>query len=135
MTKDVFNFMTDKMPTIVVVDDSKTSRAVYERSVKPLAINLICFDSSVKAFEYLKAHQPDLLLLDILMPGMDGLSLLRELRNLPHQKDTPVIMITSKDYAQDRYITNKLKAKEFLIKPIRFQEIRDLICKHVDIKS
>jgi CheY-like chemotaxis protein len=127
--------MTDKIPTIVVVDDSKTSRAVYEHSVKSLAVNLICFDSSTKAFEYLQAHQPDLLLLDILMPGMDGLSLLRELRKLPHEKETPVIMVTSKDYAQDRYISKQLKAKEFIIKPIRFQEIRDLICKHVAIKS
>ena len=127
--------MTDKMPTIVVVDDSKTSRAVYEHSVKPLAVNLISFDSSTKALEYLQVNQPDLLFLDILMPVMDGLSLLRELRKLPHHKDTPVIMLTSKDYAQDRHITNKLKAKEFVIKPIRFQEIRDLICKHVDVKS
>ena len=127
--------MTDKIPTIVIVDDSKTLRAVYEHSVKPLAINLICFDSATKAFEYLQAHQPDLLLLDILMPGMDGLSLLRELRKLPHQKDTPVIMVTSKDYAQDRYISKQLKVKDFIIKPLRFQEIRDLIGKHIDIKS
>ncbi len=127
--------MTDKMPTVVVVDDSKTSRAVYEHSVKPLAVNLISFDSSTKALEYLQVNHPDLLFLDILMPVMDGLSLLRELRKLPHHKDTPVIMLTSKDYAQDRHITNKLEAKEFVIKPIRFQEIRDLICKHVDIKS
>ena len=127
--------MTDKMPTIVVVDDSKTSRAVYEHSVKPLAVNLISFDSSTKALEYLQVNQPDLLFLDILMPVMDGLSLLRELRKLPHHQDTPVIMVTSKDYAQDRHITNKLKAKEFAIKPIRFQEIRDLICKHIDVKS
>ncbi len=127
--------MTDKMPTIVVVDDSKTSRAVYEHSVKPLAVNLISFDSSTKALEYLQVNQPDLLFLDILMPVMDGLSLLRELRKLPDQKDTPVIMLTSKDYAQDRHITNKLNAKEFVIKPIRFQKIRDLICKHVDVKS
>jgi len=127
--------MKDKIPTIVVVDDSQTSRAVYERGVKPLVVNLICFDSSTKAFEYLQVHQPDLLFLDILMPGMDGLSLLKELRKLPHQKETPVIMVTSKDYAQDRYITKQLEAKDFIIKPIRFQKIRDLICKHVDIKS
>jgi len=82
----------------------------------------------------LQEHQPDLLFLDIIMPGMDGLSLLRELRNLAHQKDTPVIMVTSKDYAQDRQVAKQLGAIDFLIKPLRFKEIRDLVCKYVDIQ-
>ncbi|RKZ74322.1 MAG: hypothetical protein DRQ57_11500 [Gammaproteobacteria bacterium] len=126
--------MTDKMPTIMVVDDSTTSISVYQFSVEALAVNFIGFKSSAEALPYLQEHQPDLLFLDIIMPGMDGLSLLRELRNLAHQKDTPVIMVTSKDYAQDRQVAKQLGAIDFLIKPLRFKEIRDLVCKYVDIQ-
>lgn len=126
--------MTDKMPTIVVVDDSATSISVYQFSIEPLAVNFIGFKSASEALPYLQKHQPDLLFLDIIMPGMDGLNLLKELRNLAHQKDTPVIMITSKDYAQDRQVAKQLGAIDFLIKPLRFKEIREIVCKYVNVQ-
>jgi len=126
--------MADKTPTIVVVDDSATSISLYQFSVEPLAVNFIGFSSPAEAYPYLQKNKPDLLFLDIIMPGMDGLSFLRRLRVLSHQKDTAVIMVTSKDYAQDRYIAKQLGALDFLIKPLRFKEIRDLVCKYVDIK-
>jgi len=128
------NVMTDKMPTIVVVDDSATSISLYQFSVEPLAVNFVGFKSSAEALPYLQEHRPDLLFLDIIMPGMDGLSLLRHLRSFANQKDTPVIMVTSKDYDQDRYVAKQLGAVEFLIKPLRFKEIRELVFRHVEVK-
>lgn len=126
--------MTDKMPTIVVVDDSATSISLYQFSVEPLAVNFIGFKSPAEALPYLQEHQPDLLFLDIIMPGMDGLTFLRRLRELALQKDTPVIMVTSKDYAQDRYIAKQLGALDFLIKPLRFKEIRDIVCQYAGVE-
>jgi CheY-like chemotaxis protein len=126
--------MTDKVPTVVVVDDSATSISLYQFSVEPLAVNFIGFKSPAEAYPYLQEHQPDLLFLDIIMPGMDGLSFLRRLRTMPHQKQTRVIMVTSKDYAQDRSIAKELGALDFVIKPLRFKEIRDLVCMHTDIE-
>jgi len=128
------NVMTDKMPTIVVVDDSATSISLYQFSVEPLAVNFVGFKSSAEALPYLQEHRPDLLFLDIIMPGMDGLSLLRHLRSFANQKDTPVIMVTSKDYDQDRYVAKQLGAVEFIIKPLRFKEIRELVFRHVEVK-
>ncbi len=132
---DRFNFMTDKMPTIVIVDDSATSVALYQFSIEPLPVNLICFKASEEALSYLQEHQPDLLLLDIIMPGMDGLTLLKQLRNLPHQKETKVIMVTSKDYAQDRSVAKQFGAIDFLIKPLGSEKVRKVICKYVNVKS
>jgi CheY-like chemotaxis protein len=126
--------MTDKMPTIVVVDDSATSISLYEFSLEKLQVNFIGFKSSDEALPYLQEHQPDLLFLDIIMPGMDGLSLLRHLRTLAHQKDTRVIMVTSKDYAQDRQVAKQLGTEDFLIKPLKLKEIREIVCKYVDVK-
>ena len=126
--------MTDKRPTIVVVDDSATSISLYRFSIEPLAVNFIGFTSPAEALLYLQEHQPDLLFLDIIMPGMDGLTFLKRLRELAHQKETPVIMVTSKDYAQDRYIAKQLGALDFVIKPLRFKEIQDLIYRHVNME-
>ncbi|MEN9461718.1 MAG: hypothetical protein RIS84_1738 [Pseudomonadota bacterium] len=125
----------DKIPTIVVVDDSATSISLYQFSIEPLSVNFIGFKSPAEAFPYLQEHTPDLLFLDIIMPGMDGLTFLRRLRTLAHQKNTSVIMVTSKDYAQDRYIAKQLGALDFVIKPLRFKEIRELVCKHAAVTS
>jgi CheY-like chemotaxis protein len=126
--------MTDKVPTVVVVDDSATSISLYQFSVEPLAVNFVGFKSPAEAFPYLQEHQPDLLFLDIIMPGMDGLTFLRHLRALPHQEQTPVIMVTSKDYAQDRSIAKELGVLDFVIKPLRFKEIRDLVYAHTTVE-
>lgn len=126
--------MTEKLPTIVVVDDSATSISLYQFSMEPLAVNFVGFRSPSEALPYLSEHRPELLFLDIVMPGMDGLTFLQKLRALPKHKDTPVIMVTSKDYAQDRFIAKQLGALDFLIKPLRFKEIRELVYKYTEIK-
>ena len=126
--------MTKQVPTIVVVDDSATSISLYQFSVEPLNVNFVGFKSPLEALPYLQEHNPDLLFLDIVMPGMDGLTFLQKLRAMPNHDSTPVIMVTSKDYAQDRFVAKQLGALDFLIKPLRFQEIRDLVIKHARIK-
>ncbi len=124
----------DKKPLVVVVDDSATSISLYQFSVEKLPIEFKGFKSPADAYPYLQEYRPDLLFLDIIMPGMDGLKFLRRLRALPIQKDTPVVMVTSKDYAQDRTVAKQLGALDFMIKPLRFQEIRDTICKYISIE-
>lgn len=126
--------MTDTMPTIVVVDDSSTSISLYQFSLEPLGVNFIGFSSPDEAIPYLTENSPDLVFLDIIMPGMDGLTFLQRLRSLPQHQNTPVVMVTSKDYAQDRYIAKQLGALDFLIKPLRFKEIRELVYKHARVK-
>jgi len=127
--------MTDKeKPTIVVVDDSATSLSLYKFSVKPLAVDFVGFKSPAEAIPYLQEHTPDLLFLDIIMPGMDGLGLLRHIRTFSHQQNTLVIMVTSKDYQQDRIVAKQLGAIDFLIKPLRFKEIRDIVCEHLNVE-
>jgi len=125
--------MTETKPTVVVVDDSSTSITLYQFSVEPLPVDFVGFKSAADALPYLQQHQPALLILDIIMPGMDGLSFLRRLRTLDNQKNTPVIMVTSKDYAQDRHVAKQLGALDFLIKPLRFQEVREIVCRHLNL--
>lgn len=127
--------MIEKKPTIVVIDDSATSISLYEMSVAPLAANLRTFQSPMESLDYLESHDADLVLLDILMREMDGLSLLKKLRDIGRHKDTCVVMVTSKDYAQDRQAARQLGAHEFLVKPLRSQEIRDVICKYTNAET
>jgi CheY-like chemotaxis protein len=68
------------------------------------------------------------------MPSMDGLTLLRNLRQLPHLKEVPVIIVTSKDFTQDRNIAKQQGAVDFIIKPLRFKEIRNIVAKYLEVK-
>jgi DNA-binding response OmpR family regulator len=90
------------------------------------------FKSADAALPFLMENKPQLLFLDIIMPEKDGLTLLQELRRIPLHLDTPVIMITSKDYVQDRMVAKKLGAVEFLTKPMPMVAITDIILKYIN---
>ena len=120
----------NSVPTIVVVDDSPTIRTLFERCTEQMDVELIFFDSAGTSWSYLQANKPDLLFLNIKMPGKDGLIFLRELRELPLHKNTSVVMISSKDYAQDRSVASELGAVEFITKPMPMQAVTDVVLKY-----
>ena len=120
-------------PTIVVVDDSPAMRALFVRGMQDLPVELKIFDSPVSSWDYLETNKPDLLFLNIKMPGKDGLTYLRELRDLPLHNDTSVVMISSKDYAQDRSVASELGALEFITKPTPIRVITEVVQKYLRI--
>ncbi len=124
---------TSTRKTIAVVDNSPTVMELFERGMQELEIELKAFDSTEEAWPYFKSNKPDLIFLNIKMPGKDGLTILKELRELPLHKDTLVVMISSKDYAQDRSIASDLGALDFITKPMPIKTIRDTVIKHLNI--
>ena len=127
--------VTGMMRTIVVVDDSATAISLYRMSAADLDVDLHAFQTADEAIGYLNGNQPDLLFLDIVMPEKDGLTMLKELRALPEHNDTQVIMVTSKDYHQDRAIARNLCVLDFLLKPLSTREIRELIRRHTGAEA
>ncbi len=118
------------IPSVVVVDDNVPSLALYRLGARALAVDLHTFRSPEDSLRYLSEHRADLVFLDVLMRGTDGLTLLKRVRALEHHRDTPVVMVTSKDYHQDRQIARDLGAAEYLLKPLRAREIRAVIERH-----
>lgn len=124
--------MDSHMPSVVVVDDNTTVLKLFKRATENLALDLHTFSSADASMEFLKENKPQILFLDIIMPEKDGLTFLQELRKLPLHRDTLVIMITSKDYAQDRTVANELGALEFITKPMPLVSITDIILKYIN---
>jgi len=124
--------MSQTKPTVVVVDDSPSIKVLFERGTQDLGVELIIFDSAATSWAYLENYKPDILFLNIKMPGKDGLTFLQELRELPLHKATSVVMISSKDYAQDRSVANKLGAVEFLTKPMPIRAITEVVEKYIN---
>jgi CheY-like chemotaxis protein len=121
--------MSSNKPTVVIVDDSSSVRVFFERAIARLDVDVEMFASADDALEFLEKNKPDLLFLDIIMPEKDGLTFLQELRRIPLHEDTPTVMISSKDYAQDRVAAKELGVVEFLAKPMSTKAIEELIVR------
>lgn len=122
--------MTDRRPKIVVIDGSAAAITLYERSAKGLRVEMEAFQSPSESLKHLESHGADLIFTDIIMREVDGWGILKKLNSWAHHQDTPVIVVTSKNYAQDRALAKELGAREYLVKPLRSQEIREIICKY-----
>jgi len=128
--------MTGQIKAVIaLIDDSPAMRAVFEKGTREFDVELVIFDSATASWEYLQNNRPDLLFLNIKMPGQDGLTFLKDLRHLPLHKDTRVVMISSKDYAQDRTVAGELGALEFITKPTPIRVITDVVQKYLNVGS
>jgi len=76
---------------------------------------------------FVKAPRPDLVLLDLEMPRMDGREVLREVRGDENLKDLPVVILTSSDAPRDRQIGQSLRVEDYLVKPIDVDRFVDAI--------
>ncbi len=81
----------------LVVDDSKSARVVLSRMLEKYGIEVDSADSAEAALEYLREHRPDVIFMDHLMPGMDGLQAVREIKANPELSAIPVMMYTSQE--------------------------------------
>jgi len=126
--------METDWPSVVIVDNSPAIRKLFERSTQDLGISLKIFESAADSWAYLQNNQPDLLILSIILPDKNGLTLLKDLRKHPLHLHTSVIMVSSKDYAQDRLAANELGVLDFIPKPMPMQTITDTIVKYTKAK-
>jgi CheY-like chemotaxis protein len=81
----------------LVVDDSKSARVVLSRMLEKYGIEVDSADSAESALEYLREHRPDVIFMDHLMPGMNGLQAVREIKANPELSAIPVMMYTSQE--------------------------------------
>ena len=123
--------MSEYKRTVVVVDDNATSRKFFLRSVENLSIDLKTYGDTESAMEYLGNNKPSLLFLNIIMPDKNGLTFLGELRKIPLHSDTRVIMITSKNYTQDRTVAFELGALDFIVKPMSMRSITSIMLDNI----
>ena len=123
--------MSEYKRTVVLVDDNQTSRKFFLRAIENLSVDLKTYGNTEDAIEYLKDNKPSLLFLNIIMPDKNGLTFLEELRKLPLHSDTRVIMITSKDYSQDRTIASELGALDFIVKPMSMRSITGIMLDNI----
>ncbi len=107
-------------PTILVVDDSVTVRKVTSRFLERQGIKVLIAKDGVDAIETLQQTTPDLILLDVEMPRMDGFEVTTQMRHSKHLQHIPIIMITSRTGEKHRQRAFKIGVDDYMGKP--FQE-------------
>ena len=109
--------------TILVVDDALFITAVIEKNLTAIGYRVLVVHSAEEAMEVLKEHLPDLILLDVVMPGMSGFDMCRILRKNPRYNMIPIIMITGQGQEDDRLKGLELGADDYIVKPFVNREL------------
>lgn len=113
--------------TIFIIDDEITIREVVRRYLELDGFNIVEAENGVQALSLLKEKHADLILLDIMLPGVDGLKIARSLRNAPEFAETyntvPIIMLTSRGSETDRLAGFELGIDDYVVKPFSPREL------------
>ena len=105
------------MAKILVVDDSADIRLLLSRSLKAAGYEVFQATDGSEVTPAVHSYQPDLVLLDVSMPKVDGFTALGQLKNDPRTKSIPVIMITAKGHPDDLDTARSLGALDYINKP------------------
>jgi putative two-component system response regulator len=109
---------------ILVVDDADSVRLLFQRLLGSDGHEVICAVDGVSALDAVAEHQPDVILLDVAMPQMDGLEVCRRLKANPATRLTPVVLVTGRADLSDRLRGLDAGADEILEKPVHPHELR-----------
>ncbi len=119
------------LPTIMVVDDSLTVRKITSRLLARSGYQVITAKDGVDALEQLTDVLPDVMLLDVEMPRMDGFELTKRLRQDVRTQDLPIIMITSRTADKHHRYAMELGVNEYMGKPYQEEELLENIARFV----
>ena len=108
---------------IYCVDDDNTIREIEVYTLEQTGFTARGFADGVSMLEALKTEIPELIILDIMMPGLDGMAVLKKLRLEPLYKDIPVIMATAKGTEMDKIGGLNMGADDYLVKPFGVMEM------------
>jgi two-component system response regulator MprA len=106
---------------VLVVDDEPAVRTALERALRIEGYDVDLAEDGLEALQRLAAHTPDAVVLDVLMPNVDGLEVCRRIRAADDQ--TPVLMLTARDAVGDRVAGLDAGADDYLVKPFALEEL------------
>ena len=114
---------------ILTVDDSKTIRMIVKKAFKPYDCDLLEAENGVEGLAVAAREKPDLIVLDITMPVMNGIEMLGKLKSETGLKDIPVIMLTAESGKDNVLQIVKMGVKDYIVKPFKGEELIERVEK------
>ena len=115
--------MNTTMALILIVDDSPTEVHVMQKALERHGYKTAAAADGAEAYTKAKQIKPDLIFMDVVMPGVNGFQATRKLSSDPETKSIPVIMVTSKDQETDRIWGMRQGAVDYLVKPVSTERL------------
>ncbi len=111
------------MARVLIVDDSPTEMQLLSNIMEQQGYDVITAENGVEGVAMAKKSLPDIILMDVVMPGMNGFQATRQISKNTETAHIPVIIITTKDQETDRIWGLRQGAKDFLTKPVDAQKL------------
>lgn len=108
---------------VLVVDDSKTELMFMTALLQKRGMSVRTAEDADQAFSRLSEEKPDLILMDVVMPGKNGFQLTRSISRNPEYSDIPIFMCTSKNLETDRVWGMRQGARDYITKPVDATEL------------
>ena len=119
------------MARILVVDDSLTDIHLLKSCLLNDGYEVEVAKSGEEGIRVAKLCKPDLILMDVVMPGINGFQATRELSKAPETSHIPIIIVTTKDQQTDRVWATRQGAKDFIVKPVKKDMLLSSVRQHL----
>jgi CheY-like chemotaxis protein len=124
--------------TALVVDDEPENLAILVAALSRAGMRVLVAEDGAAAVELVSAaaaaEQPDVVLLDVLMPGLDGYATARKLRTIAGMGDVPIVFVTALGESRDRVRALAVDAVDFITKPFRSDEVLPRILAYAELR-
>ena len=125
--------MTEK--TVLIIEDEEDAAELFAEMMRVSGFRVIKTSKSAPALSMMTADKPDVVLLDIMMPEISGLDILRQMRREPNLANIPVIVITAKSMPSDIKNGMEAGASTYLTKPVGFVDLKEAVERALGLKS
>jgi two-component system, NtrC family, sensor kinase len=123
------------LPTIMIVDDTPANVGVLGWYFEENGFRVVVAQDGEEALERAKLVQPDLILLDVMMPGIDGFETCRRLKTMPEVKEIPVIFMTALSDTNEKISGFKAGGVDYVTKPCQIEEVLARVNTHLSLRS
>jgi len=106
------------MPRVLIVDDSPTETYKFKEILEKHGFDIITADNGADGVAVARQEKPDVVLMDVVMPGLNGFQATRQLSKGPDTQHIPVIIVTTKDQETDKVWGRRQGASDYLTKPV-----------------
>lgn len=130
-----YRYFQMSQKTVFIIEDEEDAADLFAEMMRVSGYRVLKSNKSAPALALMAADPPDLVLLDIMMPELSGLDLLRQMRRDPFLAGTPVILVTAKGMPADIKLGMDAGASTYLTKPVGFLELKEAVERTLGAKS
>ena len=119
--------MSDTQKTVMIIEDEPDAAEMFGEMMRVSGFRVVKLLSSVPAIGLLAQEKPDIVILDVMMPEVSGLDILRHIRSDPELAATPVIIVSAKSMPSDIKVGLEAGASMYLTKPVGFLDLKQAV--------